>query len=237
MTKSIRIMAVATLVAFAIYLVPVNGNATTITFDPTPTVNPSGGTLETLNDNYTVDGYIIEAFRATNVGDATLGTFSCASDGSSCGHFHTAGDAGAGATGNVEEQHYESGDILQGLYIRRADSGSFNLASLDYRVTVEAAIPGFSSSDVNILVATAFDPTASAASQFDAFSAGGVGGSYTTLVFAGFINVPQIFIASSGGVNFDNIVLTTPIPAALPLFLSALAALGLFGWRRRRPAG
>jgi hypothetical protein len=218
MTKSIRIMAVATLVAFAIYLVPVNGNATTITFDPTPTVNPSGGTLETLNDNYTVDGYIIEAFRATNVGDATLGTFSCASDGSSCGHFHTAGDAGAGATGNVE-------------------SGSFNLASLDYRVTVEAAIPGFSSSDVNILVATAFDPTASAASQFDAFSAGGVGGSYTTLVFAGFINVPQIFIASSGGVNFDNIVLTTPIPAALPLFLSALAALGLFGWRRRRPAG
>ncbi len=29
---------------------------------------------------------------------------------------------------------------------------------------------------------------------------------------------------------------TTPIPAALPLFVSALGGLGLFGWRRRRSA-
>ncbi|WP_395023377.1 hypothetical protein [Dongia sp.] len=29
-------------------------------------------------------------------------------------------------------------------------------------------------------------------------------------------------------------VATTPIPAALPLFVSALGGLGLFGWRRRR---
>jgi hypothetical protein len=31
-------------------------------------------------------------------------------------------------------------------------------------------------------------------------------------------------------------VATTPIPAALPLFASALGGLGLFGWRRRRAA-
>jgi len=29
---------------------------------------------------------------------------------------------------------------------------------------------------------------------------------------------------------------TTPIPAALPLFLSALGGLGYFGWRRRKSA-
>jgi len=32
-------------------------------------------------------------------------------------------------------------------------------------------------------------------------------------------------------------VATTPIPAALPLFMSALAGMGFFGWRRRNTAG
>ncbi|HVZ02718.1 MAG TPA: hypothetical protein VHA35_24635 [Dongiaceae bacterium] len=37
------------------------------------------------------------------------------------------------------------------------------------------------------------------------------------------------------GLNFDQVaVATTPIPAALPLFASALGGLGLFGWRRRK---
>lgn len=34
----------------------------------------------------------------------------------------------------------------------------------------------------------------------------------------------------------DTFVFATPIPAALPLFLTALSALGFFGWRRRRAA-
>jgi hypothetical protein len=32
-------------------------------------------------------------------------------------------------------------------------------------------------------------------------------------------------------------ITTTPLPAALPLFSGGLAALGLFGWRRKRKNG
>jgi hypothetical protein len=31
-------------------------------------------------------------------------------------------------------------------------------------------------------------------------------------------------------------VVTTPLPAALPLFATGLGALGLLGWRRKRKA-
>ena len=40
-------------------------------------------------------------------------------------------------------------------------------------------------------------------------------------------------LGSSG--NIDNIVLT-PLPAALPLFATGLAGLGLLGWRRKKKA-
>jgi hypothetical protein len=38
----------------------------------------------------------------------------------------------------------------------------------------------------------------------------------------------------TSGLNFDINFATTPIPAALPLFASALAGLGFVGWRRKR---
>ena len=42
-------------------------------------------------------------------------------------------------------------------------------------------------------------------------------------------------IASSENVTFTPVAETeTPIPAALPLFATGLAALGLLGWRRKR---
>jgi hypothetical protein len=47
------------------------------------------------------------------------------------------------------------------------------------------------------------------------------------------------FQVGSGGldhVHFDIAFTPTPIPAALPLFVSALGGLGFIGWRRRRAA-
>jgi hypothetical protein len=35
---------------------------------------------------------------------------------------------------------------------------------------------------------------------------------------------------------FDAFLVTTPLPAALPLFATGLGGLGLLGWRRKRKA-
>jgi hypothetical protein len=43
-------------------------------------------------------------------------------------------------------------------------------------------------------------------------------------------------ILTSAGIG-NSSVATTPIPAALPLFATALGGMGLIGWRRRRTAG
>jgi len=43
------------------------------------------------------------------------------------------------------------------------------------------------------------------------------------------------FIGGPEEEGLDNVLLTaTPLPAALPLFVSGLGALGLLGWRRKR---
>ncbi|GAB2176672.1 VPLPA-CTERM sorting domain-containing protein [Dongia sp. agr-C8] len=50
-------------------------------------------------------------------------------------------------------------------------------------------------------------------------------------------SVPNVFGAASGLVHVtQSAVATTPIPAALPLLVSALGGLGLVGWRRRKSA-
>jgi hypothetical protein len=40
-----------------------------------------------------------------------------------------------------------------------------------------------------------------------------------------------------GGSHSFALVSATPIPAALPLFASALGGLGYVGWRRRKSTG
>lgn len=40
---------------------------------------------------------------------------------------------------------------------------------------------------------------------------------------------------AAGGMDDVNFSIATPVPATLPLFLSGLGLLGLFGWRRKRP--
>jgi hypothetical protein len=67
-----------------------------------------------------------------------------------------------------------------------------------------------------------------------------------TLITFNFIDVDLVRFISSGGVDAgysghatqfavdDLRIAVTPIPAALPLFATALAGLGFIGWRRKR---
>ena len=95
---------------------------------------------------------------------------------------------------------------------------------------------GFSSSDVQVLLSTSYDPSQSIASQFTAFSVGTPSNSYSTLSVTGFDNVTRVFIASSQTVNFDNI--TTASPAAVPepssIVLLGIGGIALIGYARRR---
>jgi hypothetical protein len=59
------------------------------------------------------------------------------------------------------------------------------------------------------------------------FGNGAAGGDRNTLYFADGIN---------GEANGLIGAITTPIPAALPLFATGLAGLSLLGWRRKKAA-
>ena len=59
-------------------------------------------------------------------------------------------------------------------------------------------------------------------------------------VFQGFVFSDQsrVYLTNTGEVHVTQLVpavsvAATPLPAALPLFVSALGGLGFFGWRRR----
>jgi hypothetical protein len=75
-----------------------------------------------------------------------------------------------------------------------------------------------------------------AAAAFGLCGGSGYAGSFTYLDSAHPI-VPgsgEPFLWTSEAPQIALTVATTPIPPALPLFASALAALGLFGWTKRR---
>lgn len=81
--------------------------------------------------------------------------------------------------------------------------------------------------DTKILISTEFDPTLPIAGQFTEFSLGNdISLTFQTLSLFGFEDITQIYIASSGDVNFDNITIN-PIPE--PTFSFGLIILGTIG--------
>jgi hypothetical protein len=169
----------------------------------------------TENPSFIQEGFLVEAFWASKIGTAE-GFFKRA-------HFHPP-DLLAG----FEAQHFANPDDLHGIYIRSLDRKRFGLKSLQYRMTRNRQIPtkplsidGFSTFNVNVLIARSFDPRTPIRVQFVALPVGLAVGDdvnlpWFTLRTFGFQLIDQVFIASSASVDLRNIVLTRSVPSETP---------------------
>ncbi|WP_107667914.1 PEP-CTERM sorting domain-containing protein [Cyanothece sp. BG0011] len=164
------------------------------------------------------DGFNVEAFSAQNIGSATA----FYSDGA---HFH--------ASNSYEAQHFSEVDRLLGIYLTLVDGDPFSLKSLDYQLRENTrAISGYSTDDTKILISRTFDPNQPVSGQFTEYSLGSnLPSMFQTLNFSEFEDITQVYIASSGDVNFDNIT-TNTIPESSTLV--GLLALGTMGFCLRR---
>lgn len=197
-----RAILVAGLVAM---FPPTSAPAATVAFEAVE-VAAAGGLLHPESPRFVEDGVHVEAFWAVQIGKPRGGFIK--------GHFHPP-DLAAG----FEGQHYGSTHELHGVYLRRVDGRPFSLRSLDYRVTQNRnqpgrnrSVKGFRSDDVQLLIATHFDPKQPLARQFLWFPVG-VGGAddperpFRRLSFVELESVTQLFIGSSASVDIDNIVI------------------------------
>ncbi|MGK7954971.1 MAG: PEP-CTERM sorting domain-containing protein [Crocosphaera sp.] len=175
------------------------------------------------------DGFNVEAFSALQIGSPTA----FYSEG---GHFHS--------RNSYEAQHYSDGDRLLGVYLTLENGGLFSLESLDYQLRDNTrAIDGYSTNDTKVLISTNFDPMEPVLGQFQEYSLGSeLPDMFETLTLSEFENITQLYIASSGDVNFDNINLTTtetpeentPISIPESSTLVGLLTLGTMGFCFKR---
>src|SRR5712691_4521979 len=126
---------------------------------PLPLAPGSG----TDNPSFIQEGFLVEAFWAVKTGTREA-FFKRA-------HFHPA-DLSSG----FEAQHLGNPNELHGILIRSLDGKRFGLKSLRYRITRNRQLPnkpisieGFSTFNVNVLVARSFDPRGPTRVQFVSF--------------------------------------------------------------------
>ena len=161
------------------------------------------------------DGVNVEAFSAQKIG-------SSAAFFSEGAHFHS--------SNSYEAQHFSAEDRLLGVYLTLVNGGRFSLASLDYQLRDTAdVINGFPTNNIKMLISPEFDPTKPVTSQFTEISLGSnTALPFETLVFSEFDDINQVYIASSGGVNFDNIdVKPVPEPSTILGFIMVLGSGGI----------
>jgi len=158
-----------------------------VSFTNPAIISNGGGKVSNLDAHFIEDRTWVEAFA----------------DGSTS--FQT-GSLSIASAGYLMQRN--SSSLVRGFYIEATDGAAFTLSSLDYRIAATTSLPGFSSSDVKVLISTAFDPTKDA-SQMQQFSVGGTAQStFTTLnLGTAFSNVSRLYISSSASVDFDNVVL------------------------------
>ena len=169
----------------------------------------------TENASFRQEGFLVESFWAQKTASRE-GSFKPS-------HFHPA-DLSAG----FEAQHFSGVNDLHGIFIRSLDGKLFGLKSLRYRVTRNRQIPrkplsidGFSTFDVQVLIARSFEPRDRIRPQFRTFPVGLPLGNETnlpwmTLRVSGFEVVDRLYIASTASVDFDDIVLTRREPLIVP---------------------
>jgi hypothetical protein len=169
----------------------------------------------TENASFRQEGFLVEAFWAQKTASRE-GSFKAS-------HFHPA-DLSTG----FEAQHFAGVNDLHGIFIRSLDGKLFGLKSLRYRVTRNRQMPrkplsidGFSTFDVQVLIARSFDPRDRIRAQFRAFPVGLPLGNdanlpWMTLRVSGFELVDRLYITSTASVDFDDIVLTRREPLLVP---------------------
>ncbi|MDJ0729410.1 MAG: PEP-CTERM sorting domain-containing protein [Crocosphaera sp.] len=159
------------------------------------------------------DGFNVEAFSAQEIGSPTA----FYSEGA---HFHS--------RNSYEAQHFSEVDRLLGIYLTLPNGGTFSLQSLDYQLRDNTrAISGYSTDDTKILISTTFDPNQPVLGQFMEYSLGNdLPAMFQTLNLSEFEDITQVYIASSGDVNFDNIT-TNSIPESSTVV--GLLTLGIIG--------
>src|SRR5215470_17226086 len=169
----------------------------------------------TENASFRQEGFLVEAFWAQKTASRE-GSFKPS-------HFHPA-DLSTG----FEAQHFAGVNDLHGIFIRSLDGKLFGVKSLRYRITRNRQIPrkplsidGFSTFDVQVLIAPSFDPRDRIRTQFRSFPVGLPLGNdanlpWMTLRVSGFELVDRLYIASTASVDFDDIVLTRREPLLVP---------------------
>src|SRR5215471_2402073 len=169
----------------------------------------------TENGSFRQEGFLVETFWAQKTASRE-GSFKPS-------HFHPA-DLSTG----FEAQHFAGVNDLHGIFIRSLDGKLFGMKSLRYRVTRNRQMPrkplsidGFSTFDVQVLIASSFDPRDRIRTQFRAFPVGLPLGNdanlpWMTLRVSGFELVDRLYITSTASVDFDDIVLTRREPLIMP---------------------
>jgi hypothetical protein len=171
--------------------------ATTIAFDVVPTnkdcVVPEGDVSVSpgCGQFFTQGPYVIESFWF--IGSLTPTRWTA-------GHFHVL-DGPSNLLG-FEAHHFQHNLDRQGVWIRRADGGTFSLKSIAFR---NAGTPfEIGTSPITEIVGT---PPETLVNGYTTFAVPN-SSVFATLATSGFANVTQVWITMRGGAQWDDIVLT-----------------------------